>query len=250
MIPSLGFPTLRFVIIISMAAVLTVLPASAQDKLITVDGVVTEGKIIGVRGNNLEIQDAAGVKLPFPLSRVRSVEMAEPQELKESLTLLEKGEHEKSLPGLQKISDNFLGLPTDWAKQAVSAYGVALVSSGRLELAEKVFTDYGRIYGADGSLQAQVGLARIAIEKGTTAKARDILSPLAAEALGKLQTTPSQGRLFSNVFLLIGRIEEIEGNKPLAMENYQRVLTAFPEDSTAFAEAARRAASLGDVHVP
>lgn len=245
-------PTFRFWIV--CAALLSYLAASprtaAQDRLVTTDGVVAQGKILGVRGNNVEIQDAAGVRLPFPLQRIRQVEMAEPAELRPAIEKMQAGDYAGALPALSKLAGQFTGLPTDWARQAVAAYGTALVSTGDLGKGEQVFNDYARLYGAAGSADAQAGLARIAVEKGDFAAARSALEPFAAEARKKLHVTPQEGRLYTNVFLLLGRVEEASGNAPAAMENYQLAINVFPDDAAARSEAARRAAALGNVHVP
>ncbi|MFQ3578153.1 MAG: tetratricopeptide repeat protein [Verrucomicrobiia bacterium] len=225
-------------------------PLSAQDKIISRTGTETTGEILGVSGPNVQIRLAAGT-VGVRIDTIARVEKEPPKELVKAMSQLEQGEAAAALPELRKAVETFRGLPTDWARAASSALGAALVAENRLDEAEKAFEAFRAAYpGEDGSLEARMGLARIAVERGNAAEARGQLEPLAKEALARFDFSPAQARNYATVFFLLGRIEEAAGNKSEALQNYLRTTTLFPNDPLVVAEATRRVAELEGIVVP
>ncbi len=222
----------------------------AQDKIISRTGAETVGEILGVTGQNVQIRLPAGT-LGVRIETIARVEKEAPKALVNAMLQLERGEASAALPELRKAVETFRGLPTDWARAASSALGAALVAENQLDEAEKAFEAFRAAYpGEDGSLEARMGMARIAVERGNLAEARAQLEPLAKEALGQFDFSPVQGRNYATVFFLLGRIDEASGNKSEALQNYLRATTLFPYDPLVVAEASRRVAELKGVFVP
>ncbi len=225
-------------------------PAHAADKITAKTGVVTTGKILGVKGGSVEVQMDIG-KIGVRLDTIKTVEMAEPPEFATAMKLMQEGNGAKALASLEKLVTTYRGLPTPWASQASSALGLALIDAGRLDDAAKAFEEFSKAYpDAGGSVEATVGKARVDLEKNNIDQARGALTPLAERALASFEYSATDARVFSNVFLLLGRIEEQSGNKPGALQNYLRTINIFPADKVAVADAEKRVDGLKDVVVP
>ena len=227
--------------------------ASAQiDATITMkDNSVRQAKVIGVSasGAQLEITTPDGTgRLGLALAQVKDVRMAAPAELNQALTLYQQKNYDAALALLQKIIARYRGLPAAWMQQAASTLGSVHLAKGDVQGAEAAFKDFQKMYPGVGSLQADVGLALVAVARKDYAAAKAKLEPVAEAALKEKNVGPANALAYSATFLGLGQIEEAEGNYSEALEQYLRTVTLFYHDRAAAALAQERADNLRKEH--
>src|SRR5690606_23463400 len=104
-------------------------------------------------------------------------------------------------------------------------------------------------YGAaGGSVQSEVGLARIAVSKKDYAKARERLAPITEKALTEAAPPATAARAYSQAFCLLGQIDEAEQKYADALENYLRTVAIYPKDAASVALAQERANAIRKEH--
>lgn len=220
----------------------------AQDKLITTTNQTRDGKILRVSRGAIEFQIGAG-STNIPLNQIASVVMAVPAEFTAGKAAYDQGEYAKALPAIKKIVETFLGLPTPWAQEAAGMLGDIYVATGKTDDAEKAYTSFQQVYGArGGSMQSEVGLARIALSKKDYAKARERLTPVTEKALTEAAPAPAAARAYSQAFCLLGQVDEAEQKYPEALENYLRTVTIYPKDAASVTLAQQRADAIRKEH--
>ena len=217
--------------------------ALAQDRITTKDGKTQEVKILGVNGSTVQIQVGAG-SIGLPLTSITSVAMAAPAELAAANTAFQAGDYAKALPLAKAVAEKYKGLPTDWARQSTSLVGDSQVSLGNLKEAEAAYKDYQRIYPGAGTLQTDIGMARIALARKNYDEAKQKLEAIAATALNQKTPNPALAPAYSQLFLLLGQIAEAQQQPEVALENYLRTVTLFHEDRNAVAAAQEKANAL------
>lgn len=213
------------------------------DVYYTRDGQPHEAKILGCTGTSLQVVIAAG-QLGVPMATVTRVDMAAPAEYGAVQKLAAARDYAKLLGAVRGIVEKFKGLPTEWAQRSAALYAEALLNTGELEKAESVYKDNQKFYPGSGSLQAEVGMARIALSKNDLETAKRKLEPIAEAALAEKTPSPVHGAAYSHAFLALGQIREKEGDKTGALENYLRTVALFAEDAGAVASAQERADKL------
>jgi len=221
--------------------------AAAQDKLTTKDNRTQDGKIIGVVGSNVQIQIGAGT-MGIPLATVHSVVMATPPEFAAGKAAYDAGDYAKALAPIKTLAEKFRGLPTPWAQQASSLLGDIYVALDKLSEAEKAYLDFQKSYGAGGSVQSDVGLARIAFSKKEYDKAKGKLEPITTQALGEKYPAPALAGSYSQAFYLLAQVEEAQGDYAAALQNYLRTVTLFHHDNASVAGAKEKADALRKAH--
>lgn len=215
----------------------------AQDRLVFRDGRTQDVKILGANGTSVQIQ-ASGGSVSIPLALISTVTMAAPAELAAVNKAYEAGEYAKALPAAKALAEKYKGLPLEWAKQAASRVGDIQVALGNLQDAETSYKEFQKYYPGAGSVQTDIGLARIAIARKDFDSARQKLEPIAAEAL-KTKTPPAgKGAIYSQTFYLMGQLAEAEGKPSIALENYLRTVTIFSDDHGAVTAAQEKADAL------
>ncbi len=217
----------------------------AQDKLVLRDGRTQQGKIVGYSNGNVQIQVGAGT-IGIPAATVTSVVMAAPSEWTAAQAAYARKDYAKALEGTRAVTAKFKGLNTDWARQATGLLGDLYVALNKLPEAEAAYTDYQKLYGAaGGSLQSEVGLARIAVSKKDFDAARSKLEPVVSKALEeKAPPAPATAAIYGQALYLMGTVQEAQGQKKDALENYLLTVTLFYQDAAATAAAQQRADAL------
>ena len=221
--------------------------AAAQDKLTTKDNRTQDGKIIGVVGSSVQFQVGAGT-IGVPLATVHSVLMAVPSEFTAGKAAYDAGDYAKALGPIKTVAEKFRGLPTPWAQQASSLLGDIYVAQNKLAEAEKAYLDFQRSYGAAGSVQSDVGLARIALSKKNYDQAKEKLEPITTKALAEKQLNYALAGTYSQAFYLLAQVEEAQGDHSAALQNYLRTVTLFHQDSASAAGAKEKADALRKAH--
>ena len=217
--------------------------ALAQDRLTYKDGRTQDTKILGVNGATVQIQVGTG-SIGVPLATVASVAMAAPADLAAANAAYRAGDYAKALPLAKGVAEKYKGLPIAWAQQATSLMGDIHVALGNLKDAEAAYKDYLRIYPGAGTLQTDVGMARIAVARKNYDEAKAKLEPIAAAALKEKTPTAAYAPAYSQTFFLLGQIAEAQAQPEVALENYLRTVTLFPEDHSAAAAAQEKADAL------
>jgi tetratricopeptide (TPR) repeat protein len=213
------------------------------DFYITQDGQRHEAKILGATGTSLQVSIPTG-QLGVPLATVKGVEMPVPPEFAAAQKLVASKEYQKALGVARSLSEKFKGLPADWAQQVAGMVADLFLTTGDFDKAESAFKDFQKLYPGAGSLQAEVGMARVALSKEQFDEARQKLEPIAEAALKEKFPSKANGVAYSQAFLAIGQIKEKEGDKVAALESYLRTVALFGHDSASVALAQERADKL------
>jgi tetratricopeptide (TPR) repeat protein len=170
--------------------------------------------------------------------------MPPPPELAQAQSAFAAKDYKRALALATQVADKFKGMPTDWAQLATGMTGDIHVAMNDLAKAEAAYKEFQRLYPGGGSVQADVGIARIAASKKDFATARQKLEPIAAQALKEKIVPRNNAFAFSQAFLVLGQVKEAEGNATGALEDYLRTVTIFHHDPAAVSAAQERAAAL------
>ena len=197
----------------------------------------------------LEFQVAGGTnKLGLALSGVREVRMAAPLEYSQGMQAYQAKDQAKALKLIKTVVDKYKGLPTVWAQQSLSLLGELYIAANDLPKAEAAYNDFKRLYPGGGSLQSEVGLARLAVAKKDYETAKKKLAPITDAALKEKVISPTNGAAYSQAFVVSGQVNEAEGNFSGALEDYLRTVTLFYHDPAAVSVAQERADALQKEH--
>lgn len=219
----------------------------AQEKIVKSDGSTQDVKVVNVTGGNVQVQVGNGV-IGIPIATISQVIMAPPVEFTQAMAAYESKDFAKAAASAKIVVDKYKGLPVDWARQATAVLGDIYVEQNDLQKAETAYLDFLKAYPGKGSLQTDVGLARIAFSKKDYSAAKQKLIPIKEQAL-KLKNVPSDiGAAYSNAFYLLGQIEEAEGDFSNALQDYLRTVTLFYQDRIAVNSAQQKADVLRKDH--
>jgi tetratricopeptide (TPR) repeat protein len=231
---------LQQLLFLLLAALVFSAVAQAQDRIVTKDGRTQDVKITGVSGGTVRVTIGAG-SVGIPLANIAQVTMAPPEEFNVAVKAFEEKNYAKVLVNAKTVVDNFKGLPVDWAQQAMALLGDAYAGLNDIPRAEAVYREYQKLYPGAGSVQTDIALAKIALLKKDHATAKQKLQPIVDAALKDPTKT---GGVYGQAFFLFGQIQEAQGDKPAALENYLRTVTLFGEDRLTSASAQERADAL------
>lgn len=236
------------------ASLLISFPAvRAEDSVKQSNGVVRTGQITGVRNGSVMIKFGPG-EIGIPLSQATSIVMTPPPTVMKGLELQETGKAAEALAILKPIADQFGGLPLDWAQRATASIGDLYLSLDKTADAQAAYTKFKTLYpGAGLSVQADVGMARVAAAGGKLDVAKSLLTPIISKALTKPEITKAESAAFGQAYFTLGNIAEKENKPSEALENYLRTVTIFYADRATAARAQERADALrksGAVAVP
>ncbi len=206
-------------------------------------GAVQQGQIVGVTASGVEIQFGPN-KATLPFAMITEVQMAAPPEFAAAQQAFAAKDFNKALAAVRAVTERYKGLPTDWAQLATAMLGDIYVITNDLPKAEAAYRDSERFYPGAGSLQAEVGMARIAASKKDYDTAKKKLEPIAAAALKEKGVSRQNAFAYSQTFLVLGQVKEAEGNAVGALEDYLRTVTLFYHDPSAVAAAQDRADAL------
>lgn len=219
----------------------------AQDVVVQKDGQQRPGQITGVKDNILRLK-VGPAETGIPMANVASVSMAAPKAFDETLTAWQDGDTKKTLSLLTPLVAGFNGLPTKWAERASALLGEAFLSAGQIDKAAAAFADFQKAY-PNAASTADVGLARLAIEKKDFSTARGKLMPIVEKA--KAMKLPESGEcaVYGQALYLLGLVQEASAENSEAMENYILVTTLFHEDKAVTQKARERASALAEKKV-
>lgn len=227
--------------------------AFAEDSVKQSNGVVRNGQITGVRNGSVMIKFGPG-EIGIPLAQVTTVSMTAPPTVARGLELQEAGKAAEALTVLKPVADQFGGLPLDWAQRATASIGDLYLSLDKSADAATAYGRFKQLYpGAGLSLQADVGMARVAAAEGKLAEAKSALTPIISSALAKPDITKAESAAFGQAYFTLGKIAEKENKPAEALENYLRTVTIFYADRAIAARAQERADALrqnGGIAVP
>lgn len=227
--------------------------AAAQDTVRQRNGSVRSGQITGVRNGNVMVKSGPA-EIGVPLNQVESVVLATPTGATRGLQLQEQGKFAEALAALKPVSDQFGGLPIEWSQKAVASIGDLYLSLDKPTEAAAAYARFKQLYPEAGlSVQADVGIARVAFANNQIDEARSLLEPVVAGALQKPDVTKTESAAFGQAYYTLGQISEKEGKLPEALENYLRTVTIFYADRAIAARAQERADALrknGSIAVP
>ncbi|MEO7931826.1 MAG: tetratricopeptide repeat protein [Chthoniobacterales bacterium] len=241
------------------AAVLTVslltfgTTVRAEDSIKASNGIVRTGQITGVRNGSAMIKSGPA-EIGIPLSQVTAVTMAQPTAVDRGLNLQEAGKPADALAVLKPVVDQFGGLPLDWAQRATASIGDLYLSLDKTAEASAAYAKFKQLYPGVGlSLQADVGMARVAAANNKFDDAKTALTPIIANALTKPDLTKAESAAFGQAYFTLGNIAEKENKPAEALEDYLRTVTIFYADRATTARAQERADALrknGGIAVP
>ena len=221
--------------------------APAQEKIVTKDGRMQDVKILGVSGANVQVQVGAGT-IGMPLVSIAQITMAPPADFTLAMAAYQAKNYAKAQVSMLAVVNKYKGLPVDWAQQATMMVGDIYVSLNDLPKAEAAYKEFQRVYPGQGSAQADVGMARIAVAKKDFAAAKTKLEPIAEKALKEKNVPADEAGIYSQAFYLLGQIKESEGDFSGALEDYLRTVTLFHQDRIAVGAAQERADALRKEH--
>lgn len=221
--------------------------AGAQDVVVQKDGQRREGQITAVKGDVLRIK-VGPAETGIPMASIASVTMAAPKAFDETLAAWQSGNTEKTLSLLTPLVATFNGLPTKWAERASALLGEAYLAAGKIDLAEAAFGDFQKFY-PEAAATADVGLARLAIEKKDFTSARVKLVPIVEAAKATKLPATGQSAVFGQALFLLGQVQEASAENSEALENYLLAVALFHEDEAVAKKAAERAQFLAEKNV-
>lgn len=227
--------------------------ASAQDRLTFTDKHVQEGKVTGMSGNSVmvTVTTASGApgQVGFDLSLLSRVDAAAPANFQTGTAAYAAGDWDKALSIFKPITDQFRGLPTDWARQAFAMLGDIYIEKNDVVRAESAYNDFRRYYPGGNSLRFNLGQARIAWARANTPAARSQLDPIINAALkNPTEVSRADSAAYGQAFYLRGQIDEKEGKPAAALEDYLRTVTLYYQDGATATRAQGRADALRAAH--
>ena len=214
----------------------------AEDLIIQKDGQRREGQILSVKSAMIRIK-VGPVETSIPIASVDSITMAPPKAFTDSLASWSKGNASATLSTVKPLVEKFLGLPTKWGERASALLGEALLATGDISGAETAFANFQKAYPDAGKF-ADVGLARLAIEKKDYPTAQAKLEPIVALAKKTLVAKPGESAVFGQALYLMGRTHEADGKPSEALECYILAANIFREDQAVVSQASERAKAL------
>ncbi len=214
----------------------------AQDVLVLTNGQRREVQVLSVSDGRVRFK-AGPAETTLPLDQVASVRMAAPKAFEEAVEVWKTGDAAKTLPLLKPLVENFRSLPAPWAERASALLGTVLLESGDLAGAEAAFAAFQKAY-PDATGLADIGLARLAVEKKDFATASAKLTPIVEVGKKTLLAESGKSSEYGQAFYLMGNVLENEGKFPEALEHYLLAVTVFYEDPAVVNRAQARADAL------
>lgn len=211
----------------------------AQDLVLQKDNQRREGLITGVTDGKVKIK-IGPAETTIAFAQIASVTKTAPKEYDNAIAAWEKGDANQALTLLKPLVETYRGLPTPWAERASALLGDVYLSLNQLPNAETAFAAFQKAYPASTSL-ADIGLARLAVEKKDYATAKTKLTPVLEEASKVSVASAAKSAAYGQAFYLMGIIKESEGDFPEALRDYLSAVTLFSEDQAIAARAQERA---------
>jgi len=211
----------------------------AQDLVVQKDKQRREGLITGFTDGKVKIK-IGPAETTIALNLIESVNKAAPKAFDDGLAAWQKGDANGALALIKPLVDTYRGLPTTWAERASALLGDIYLALNQLPNAETAFAAFQKAYPNSTSL-ADIGLARLAVEKKDFATAKAKLAPVVEEAAKVKVAPPGKNAAYGQAFYLMGTVRESEGDFPQALRDYLTAVTLFSEDQAIAARAQERA---------
>jgi predicted Zn-dependent protease len=220
----------------------TSVSSRAQDVLVLKNGQRRDVQVLGVSEGRVRFK-AGPAETTLPLDQVASVRMQAPKAFDDAVNVWKTGDAAKTLPVLKPLVENFRSLPTPWAERASALLGNVLLEAGDVAGAEAAFAAFQQAY-PDATGLADIGLARLAVEKKDFATATTKLAPIVEAGRKTLLAETGKSSEYGQAFYLMGNVLENDGKFPEALEHYLLAVTIFYEDTAVVARAQSRADAL------
>jgi predicted Zn-dependent protease len=222
-------------------------PAHGQETITLRSGQTQEVKILGVSSGGVSVQ-MGNAQMVEPFSNLTAVTMAPPPEFAAATTAYEHGDLQGALGIATTLVQNYRGLPTDWARDAMVMVGDIYVALGQVPQAQAAYKDYQAAYPGADATGMDIGLASIDVANKDLDSAKARISPVLSQALTTRNPPVAQASLIARAYLVSGEIKEQSGDFSGALEDYLRTVTIFPQDRIAAAGAQQRADALRKSH--
>lgn len=221
-------------------------PANAQDVVVLRNGPPRQGKVVGVKDGNVQIQIGPATTGAL-LSDVVEVRMEAPPELEAAAAQLSKGDAPGAVAILQKLNTTYAGLPSPWAIRAAAMLGDAKLSAGDKAGAEAAYATFAKTYPQATEL-ANLGRARLAVEAGQYGEAEKMVTAVLASSAKTVVPDPAAATALCQSHYIAGRAREAAGDHQAALVNYLKASTVFPSDTATATDAQARADKLRSDH--
>ena len=216
--------------------------ANGQDVIIKQDGTQQLGKIMGSSAAGIQIQIGTGSMITIPMAQAKEARMgAVPPEFALAQKAAEQKQYDAELTQLKAL-EKYKGLPAEWAQQAAGMIGDVYLDKGDIPKAEAAYAEYQKLY--PGGVQADLGLAKLAVAKKDFATAKAKVEPIIAKANEEKNPSRVNGFAYSQAFLLMGQIKESENAPEEALADYLKAVTIFYYDRNAATLAQEKADAL------
>ena len=222
-------------------------PAMSQETITLRNGQVMQARVLGVTPTGIKVEMGQAVMVQ-PFSNVTQVSMEPPPEFTAAKAAYEKRDLETARQNAEAVVQNYKGLPTEWAREAMLLLGDIDVALNQLPKAQAAYEDFRKAYPSAESADVTVGLARIDVSKKDYAAAKAKIDPILVQALKLRNPSKAASALIGRAFYVSGQIKEQSGDLPGALEDYLRTAAIFPEDRVAAADAQERADALRKEH--
>ena len=235
------------VFLIALVFAFPALRLVASDQIIKNDGSVIIGRIVGVSDVQVAIEVRSSgtgtATFPINITDIKSIVMAVPADVTKA-----------EAPGvgpadviklLEPVVNQFAGLPTDWAVEAMMTLGDAYFAIGKSDRALAVYNQIGQLYaGTRYANVAAVGKAKLSLKAGKIDEALAVMQPIVDAANKDIAPSPGDGAIYANAFLVYGRALEAQKKPQQALEAYLTVTTMFYQNPGLVAQADQLATSL------
>ena len=236
---------LLFLVVSCLSAAIV---AYSQDKITTRDGKTQELKILSSNGTNVLVKVGAGT-VGIPINSITQAFMAPPSEFSAVVAAYDSRNYSKALASAELLAGKYKGLPIDWARQNALMLGDLYVLKNDIAKAEEAYKDFHKFYPGQSTTQMDVCTARLAVAKKDYSAAKQLLEPIAVQALKQKNIQKSEAATYSQVFYLLGRVKEADGDFQSALQAYLLTVTLFYQDHPSVSDAQERADALRKAHI-
>jgi len=237
---------LRSVLALATTVLLASTPSSPADLVTRKGGPAVEGTIVGTKQGAIRVK-VGNAETSIRLADVQAIKMDPPADLAKASAELAAGDAKDAATVLQRLNENFAGLPVPWAEQAAALLGDARLAAGDKAGAQAAYEQFRKTYPQAIAL-ANLGMARLAVDARQFDEAGKLLDPMLADSAKAVLPKPQEGAALSQAHYLMGRVCEADQDFRAALAHYLKASAVFPFDENTVAEAQKRADALRAEH--
>jgi len=237
------------VFLLTLAFIVLVVRAVADDQITKKDGTTISGQIVGAADGQVTVQSTTSrggiAKIPYPISDIKSVTMAVP-------AAVTAAEAPGVAPGqviaaLEPQVKQFAGLPVDWVVAAMSQLADAYAAQDHADRALAIYNQIIQLYpGSAFENVAKAGKAGMSLKAGKIDEALAAVQPIIDRANQDIAPSPTDGALYAGAYLVYGQALEAQKKPQQALEAYLTVKTMFYQNPALADRADQLAKSLRD----